>query len=168
METTELPTEPSARSVNGQRVSNFVVSGQFVWPADADFIGIKLLVRYPLLWRLRKPCRILVDLDLANGTTASTIAVVPPSHETEIWISPWGGDHLKKYFSPDMLNWHTHDLSPPVRVRMEMAPMDWISEKPLTVNIQKLEAVRLSLSRFRTASVWSRKRKICHLWRPTD
>ena len=145
METTELPTEPSARSVNGQRVSNFVVSDQFVWPADADFIGIKVLVRYPLLWRLRKPCRILVDLDLANGTTASTIAVVPPNHETEIWISPWGGDHLKKYFSPDMLNWHTHDLSPPVRVRMEMAPMDWISEKPLTVNIQKLEAVRLSL-----------------------
>jgi len=146
METTELPTQAAARSVSREKINSFQISDHFVWPADADFVRIKLLVRYPFFWHFRKACQILVALDLANGTTTTTVAVVPPNHLSEIWISPWDGDHIKKYFSPDMVSWRTRDFSPPVRVRMEVTPMDWISEKPVSVNIEKLEAVRLSLA----------------------
>lgn len=146
MELTQLPLSGEGQTDSTARIGNFPIADRVNWPADYNLLRLKVLIRYPFLWHFRKPCRVVVIVGLANGITIRTRAVVIPNHEYYIWVAPWGTEYLQNFFSADIANWQTRDLSPPVRIHMEVTPLDWISERPVSISVQSLEAARLSLN----------------------
>ncbi len=104
-------------------------------------------VNYPLRWRLLKPSRLLVGLQLADGTRKNTLVIVEPNRTYNLWIYPWRDANLKNYFSPAESAWRASGARPPVeKVWITPYRLDHYSVDPADISVDRMQAVGLSLA----------------------
>ncbi|MGC2112121.1 MAG: hypothetical protein WA655_21565 [Candidatus Korobacteraceae bacterium] len=120
--------------------------GSPVWPSGFDFIRLRLTVRYPVWWKLRKPERLQLEIIRADGTRDFQWMVVPPNAVTEVWFYPWDAPELAAYFDADQSRWRLNSRSPITGLRLWATPLDWVSQQPEAITIHAADAVRLTMS----------------------
>ena len=89
------------------------------WPADADFLRLRLTVRYSALWKLRKPERMQVEISRADGSRSLQWFVIAPNVSTEVWFYPWSAPDLVHYFESDESHWRTGPRSSITRLTFD-------------------------------------------------
>ncbi len=144
-----LTEEPIARPLGQVRITRRSTSlelGPVHWPdAGVDFIKLRLRVRYPPWWLLRKPSKLALNVSFDDGSEQATEFLVPPNRTTDVWFYPWDGRELANYFSPDSTQWRLPRRPVPTRLTLRVNPFDWVSVIPSSVEIQAAEAVRLDM-----------------------
>lgn len=144
LDATSTGLEAHTYPINGR---NAVVNlGAPSWPADADFLRLRLKVKYGLLWKLRKPSRLQLEITRADGSRDLRPFVVEPNASSEVWFYPWDESGLAQYFDEDQGRWRTTARSPITELRVIIAPFDWVSQQPESVSIEAAEAVKISMS----------------------
>ena len=116
------------------------------WPANADFLRLRLTVRYGALWKLRKPERMQVEITRANGSQTLQWFVLPPNVSTEVWFYPWSSPDLVDYFKADESGWRPSPRSAITRLRLVATPMDWVSQTPDAITLESADAVGLTMA----------------------
>ena len=114
------------------------------WPQNADFLRLRLTLRYPLWWSLAKPSQISIIVHRADGSREAFKVIVEPNRSCEVWIFPWDKHQLMNYFSPRWRGWRVGQRSPLVDVGVIVHRMDWFSVAPSQIDLQELDAVTLS------------------------
>lgn len=121
--------------------------GSTAWPADgADFLCLRLNVRYPFWWRLRKPQRMQLEITRSDGTHDLKSFIVPPNVSSRAWFFPWSEPDLANYFSRDEGQWRAGPRPAVIHLRLWVTPLDWMSQVPESVTLESAEAVRLGVS----------------------
>jgi len=116
------------------------------WQAENDFLKVRLLVRYPIWWKLTKPSSLLVKVRHSDNTEKVLRAILPPNKQAELWIYPWDDAQLVNYFDSDEATWRKGRPRASVTgLQFTFERMDWLSVVPSLVNVQSIEAVRLRL-----------------------
>lgn len=144
-----LVVKPAAKNMAIGGATDFEIANQISWPASADLLRIRLLVRYPLSWSIGKPSSLSVVIRRMDGTVKRIPTVLPPNRETDLWVYPGDDSRLGSYFSQDADSWRVGSGSPVRTVSISISPMDWFSALPVAISIHKIEAVSLGLSRER-------------------
>jgi hypothetical protein len=116
------------------------------WPTGFDFIRLRMTVRYPVWWKLRKPERLQLEITRADGTRELQWMIVQPNVSTEVWFYPWDAPDLASYFNTDQSQWRMSSRSPVIGLRFLVTPLDWLSQQPEGVTIESADAVRLDLT----------------------
>ncbi len=116
-------------------------------PSGADFLRLRMTIRYSLLWKLRKPERLQLEITLADGSRSLRTFVVEPNVETDVWFYPWNESDLARYFDADESRWRTGYRPAVTDLRLLITPLDWFSQKPEAVAMESADAVRFSLGR---------------------
>ena len=117
------------------------------WPPGADFLRLRLTVRYPLWWKLRKPERMQVEISRADGSSELRWFILQPNVSNDIWFYPWGQPDLVHYFDSEESRWRTAPRSAITRLRIVATPLDWVSVTPEAIVVEAADAVRLAMSR---------------------
>ncbi len=120
--------------------------GAPIWPPGFDFIRLRLTIRYPLWWKLRKPERLQLAIARADGSRDLQWVVLPPNVSTEVWFYPWSGSDLANYFAADEAQWRPASHSAIIALRLLATPLDWVSQQPKSITIESADAVRLTLA----------------------
>jgi hypothetical protein len=115
------------------------------WPANVDFLRLRLTVRYAAWWKLRKPERMQVEITRADGSRTLQWFVLPPNVSTEVWFYPWSAPDLVHYFEADESGWRPGPRSPITRLRLLATPLDWVSQTPNTITLDSADAVWLTM-----------------------
>ena len=113
------------------------------WRSGFDFIRLRMTVRYPIWWKLRKPERLQLEIARADGTRELQSFIVQPNIATDVWSYPWDAGDLAGYFSADGSRWRPPARSSIIGLRILATPLDWISQQPESISIESAEAVRL-------------------------
>ena len=117
------------------------------WPSSgADFLRLRLRMKYSPLWKLRKPARLQLEITLANDTRLLRTFVVEPNVTSEVWFYPGNEADLINYFNADDSSWRSVPRLAVTDLRLIVTPMDWFSQMPQSVTIDSADAVRVSLS----------------------
>jgi hypothetical protein len=116
------------------------------WPANADFLRLRLTVRYSALWKLRKPERMQVEITRANGSQTLQWFVLPPNVSTEVWFYPWSSPDLVDYFKADESGWRPSPRSAITGLRLVATPLDWVSQTPDAITLESADAVGLTMA----------------------
>jgi hypothetical protein len=116
------------------------------WPAGFDMIRLRLTVRYPMWWKLRKPERLQLEIDRADGTRDWQWVILQPNVATDVWFYPWDASDLANYFSADEAKWRPAGRPAIIGLRLLATPLDWVSQQPESISIESADAVKLSLS----------------------
>jgi hypothetical protein len=116
------------------------------WPANADFLRLRLTVRYGALWKLRKPERMQVEITRANGSQTLQWFVLPPNVSTDVWFYPWSSPDLVDYFKADESEWRPSPRSAIIRLRLVATPLDWVSQTPDAITLESADAVGLTMA----------------------
>jgi len=116
------------------------------WPGGFDFIRLRITVRYPFWWKLRKPERLQLEITRADGTRDVQWLVVQPNVSTDIWFFPWVGSDLAAYFDADESQWRLKSRPAITNLRFIASPLDWVSQQPESITIESADAVRLTMS----------------------
>jgi hypothetical protein len=116
------------------------------WPSGADFIRLRLTVRYPVWWRLRKPERVQLEIARADGSRELQWFVLPPNVSSEVWFYPWNPSQLTGYFDADESRWRTGSRPAVIGLRLWIAPLDWASQQPEWIAIERADAVTVRMS----------------------
>jgi hypothetical protein len=114
------------------------------WPDHGAFLKLDLTVHYPAWWRLSKPYRLTVDLQFADGTHKSTVAIAEPNRDTEVWLYPGDENQLRNYFSNNPADWRA--AAPPIpvtRIALWLDPLDWLSVKPVGIALRDVDIVQV-------------------------
>ncbi len=114
------------------------------WPAGFDFIRLRMTVRYPLWWKLRKPERLQLEITRADETRELQSFILQPNISTDVWFYPWSAADLAGYFDADETQWRPPSRPSIVGLRVIATPLDWVSQQPETISIESVEAVRLA------------------------
>jgi hypothetical protein len=131
-------------SVKIRKRSSWVTLPPLHWPeAGADFVRLRLRLTYPLWWRLRKPSKLTLQISLADGTEKPVEFVIEPNRSRDIWIYPWRDQELGNYFADDPRAWRTGTRPAVTGVKLLISPIDGISVVPSSVNVERIDAVRL-------------------------
>ena len=117
------------------------------WPPGADFLRLRLTVRYPLWWKLRKPERMQVEISRADGSSELRWFILQPNVSNDIWFYPWSQPDLVHYFDSEESRWRTAPRSAITRLRIVATPLDWVSVTPEAIVVEAADAVRLAMSR---------------------
>jgi hypothetical protein len=121
--------------------------GPVVWPqAEVDFLKLRVRVRYPSWWKLRKPSRLTLQMFFADGSVKSAGFVVEPNRAEEIWIYPWDDKEMGSYFAGDESQWRPANRTALTGMKLLITPYDWISVVPRSVTVESIEAARVSLN----------------------
>jgi len=116
------------------------------WPVDgADFLRLRLTVRYGPQWKLRKPERLQLEITRADGSRDLQSFVVEPNVAFEVWFYPWNAADLGHYFDADQSGWRSGARPAITHLRLLVTPFDWVSIPPDSVVIESAEGVRMSL-----------------------
>ncbi len=116
------------------------------WPAGgADFLRLRLKINYGLLWKLRKPEQMQLEITRADGSRELKTFIAEPNVTTEVWIYPWTEEQLGNYFQADESLWRQESRSAIVGLRLFLTPLDWVSETPQSVTIEAADAVRFDM-----------------------
>ena len=120
--------------------------GAVQWPAPgADFVKLRIKIAYPLWWRLRKPSKLMLHLQFADGSQKDSEVLVEPNHLTDVWLYPYDEKGMGGYFSAREAEWPRSNRSAVTGLVVYVNPFDWVSVIPGSVTIEKIEAVRISL-----------------------
>ena len=141
-----LPLVVPAKSYSTRDRSSEIDLGDPAWPADgADFLRLRLTVRYGPEWKLRKPERLQLEITRADGSRGVQSFVVEPNVSSEVWFYPWNQADLARYFDSDEGHWRVSPRPAITRIRLLATPLDWVSLPPDSVVIESADAVRISL-----------------------
>ena len=144
----EYPLTVAARDFPVHEPSTTLDLGAPDWPTGgADFLRLRMKVKYSPLWKLRKPERLQLEITLADGSRSVRTFVVEPNVTTDIWFYPWNESDLARYFDSDESRWRAGYRPAVTDLRLLITPLDWFSQKPEAVAIESADAVRLSLAR---------------------
>jgi len=113
------------------------------WPAGFDFIRLRVIVRYPIWWKLRKPERLQLEITRADGSRNLQWLIVEPNLSTDVWVYPWEPSDLADYFNADENQWRPSTRPAITRLRLLATPLDWVSLQPESISIEAADAVRL-------------------------
>jgi hypothetical protein len=116
------------------------------WPTGYDFLRMRLTVHYPVWWKLRKPERLQLVIQRADGSRDVQWVVLPPNVSTEIWFYPWEAPDLAEYFDADYARWRLNSRPAIIGLQFIATPLDWVSEQPDAITIEAADAVRLVMS----------------------
>ena len=142
-----LPLTVAAQSYPLRERSSVVDLGNPLWPVDgADFLRVRLTVRYGALWKLRKPERLQLEIERADGSRDLQSFVVEPNVSSEVWFYPWNQADLAHYFAGDENRWRSSPRPPVTHLRVLVTPLDWVSQQPDAIVIEAADAVRLGMS----------------------
>lgn len=118
--------------------------GPISWPADgADFLRLRLTIRYGVCLRLRKPQRLQLEITRSDGSHELRSFVVRPNVPSAVWIFPWDEDGLAAYFRGTEAQWRSDPRPSVSYLRLWVSPLDWVSCVPESLDIEAVEAVRL-------------------------
>jgi hypothetical protein len=116
------------------------------WPIDdADFLRLRLTVRYSPLWKLRKPERLQLEITRADGSRDLQSFVVEPNLSSEVWFYPWNQADLVHYFDADESRWRSSPRPPITHLRLLVTPFDWVSQQLESIVIESADAIRMSM-----------------------
>jgi hypothetical protein len=110
-----------------------------------DFIRLRMTVRYPIGWKLRKPERLQLEITRANGSREMQWFLAKPNQSYEVWFYPWDGPDLANYFNADEAQWRPGARSPITNLRVLATPLDWVSVQPSEIVIESAEGVRVTM-----------------------
>lgn len=116
------------------------------WPSGYDFLRMRLTVHYPVWWKLRKPERLQLLIQRADGSRDVQWVVLQPNVSTEIWFYPWDAPDLAEYFDADAGKWRLNSRPAIIGLQILATPLDWVSEQPEAITIEAADAVRLVMS----------------------
>jgi hypothetical protein len=136
------PLVATARSVAITGTDQTIDLGAVRWPQGAEFLKLRLTVHYSPVWKVRKPARLTVEVELADGTRKRTNLVVPPNQASEVWVYPGDEENLGQFFSSEEAIW-PDQRAPVVRIRIIVTKMDWVSLMPAQVTVEKAEVISL-------------------------
>ncbi len=121
--------------------------GPVAWPADgADFLRLRLTVRYNPLWQLRKPAHLELEITRADGAREIKPFVIEPNVTSDVWFYPWNELDLPNYFAGDEAQWRPHWRAPVTHLRLRIAPLDWFSQAPDSLRLEVIDAVAAHLT----------------------
>jgi len=145
--TQPLPLVVAAQSYPVRERSPVVDLGDPAWPTDgADFLRLRLTVRYGFWWKLRKPERMQLEITRADGSSELRWFILPPNISSELWFYPWSPPELVHYFDADESHWRTTPRPAITRLRILATPLDWVSVTPDSIAVEGADAVRLRMS----------------------
>ena len=122
--------------------------GGVTWPvAGADFLRLRLKVRYSPWWKIRKPARLVLEIERADSSDDLKPFIVQPNVSSEVWFYPWDDTDLAHYFGADETRWRTGSRPAIVRLRLLVMPLDWVSVKPDVIEVQSADAIRFGMAR---------------------
>ena len=122
--------------------------GGVTWPvAGADFLRLRLKVRYGPWWKIRKPARLVLEIERADSSDDLKPFIVQPNVSSEVWFYPWDDTDLAHYFGADETRWRTGSRPAIVRLRLLVMPLDWVSVKPDVIEVQSADAIRFGMAR---------------------
>jgi hypothetical protein len=128
--------------------SSILDLGEIVWPSDsADFVRLRIKAHYSLWWKLRKPARLVLEIEHADGSFSQKPFIVEPNVSSEVWFYPWDDAELAPFFDADETHWRTGSRPAVTRLRLQVMPLDWVSVQPDAIEVQSADAVRMSMSR---------------------
>ncbi len=116
------------------------------WPAGFDLIRLRLTVRYPIWWKLRKPERLQLEITRADGSRDVQWLILKPNVSTEVWFYPWDASDLAGYFGADDAQWRSGPRPAITGLRLLATPLDWVSQQPESISIESANAVKLTLA----------------------
>jgi len=116
------------------------------WPPGADFLRLRLTVRYPLWWKLRKPERMQLEISRADGSSELRWFILQPNASNYVWFYPWSPPDLEHYFDSDESRWRATRRPAITRLRIVATPLDWVSVTPEAIVVEAADAVRLAMS----------------------
>jgi hypothetical protein len=118
------------------------------WPSGgADFLRLRLKLRYGPPWKLRKPERLQLEITRADGSRSLRTFVVEPNVETDVWFYPWDEADLARYFEPNEDAWRASPRPAITNLRLIASPLDWFSQRPESLTVSAADAVRLHMER---------------------
>jgi hypothetical protein len=122
--------------------------GGVTWPVGgADFLRLRLTVRYSLWWKIRKPARLVLEIERADSSDDLKPFIVQPNVSSEVWFYPWDDTDLANYFDADEARWHTGLRPAIIGLRLLVMPLDWVSVQPDMIEVQSVEAIRFDMAR---------------------
>ncbi len=135
------PVAPAQRSTTLQ-------FGPVRWPASgADFLKLRLRLKYPLWWQVTKPSRLTLRMTFDDKSEKSIQFLVQPNRTSDVWFYPWDDRTMIGYFSAKPAQWRLGPPRPsPTTLALIIDPFDWVSATPSSVNIESVEAIRLSMN----------------------
>ena len=116
------------------------------WPPGADFLRLRLTVRYGFWWKLRKPARLQLEITRADGSSELRWFIAQANVSTDVWFYPWSPPDLVHYLDADESRWRSTPRPSITRLRILTTPLDWISETPDAIVIEAADAVRLGMN----------------------
>ena len=116
------------------------------WPSGYDFIRLRLTVRYPIWWKVRKPERLQLVIMRADESRELQWVVLEPNVSTEVWFYPWRAPDLAAYFDADPGQWRLNARPAITGLQFITTPLDWVSLQPLSIKVEAADAVRLVMS----------------------
>ncbi len=116
------------------------------WPSGADFLRLRLTVRYGFWWKLRKPERLQLEITRADGSSELRWFIAQPNVPTDVWFYPWSPPDLAHYLDADESRWRTTPRPSITRLRIQATPLDWVSLEPDAIVVEAADAVRFKMS----------------------
>jgi hypothetical protein len=136
-----------ARTYPIRERSSDLYLGEPNWPSDADFIRLRVTVHYAIGWKLRKLERMQLEIIRADGSRELQWFVLPPNVSSLVWFYPWSRSQQASYFDVKEENWHAGLRPAIVGLRLLVAPLDWVSQRPEWTAIESADAIRLTMDR---------------------
>ena len=141
------PLNIAVRSYPLSTRSATVDLGNPAWPINkADFLRLRLTVRYSLWWKLRKPALLMLEIERADSSLDRKPFLIEPNASSEVWFYPWDDTELAQYFDPNENRWHAGSRPAITHLRLLVMPFDWVSVQPDAIEVQSAEAVRLGMT----------------------
>jgi hypothetical protein len=142
------PLNATLQNYPVRKRSSVLDLGDIAWPTDdADFVRLRIKVHYSLWWKLRKPARLVLQIEHADGRYDRKPFIVEPNVSSEIWFYPWDDAELAPYFDAEEAHWRTRPRSAVTRLRVLVMPFDWVSVQPDSIEVQSADAVKFSMAR---------------------
>jgi hypothetical protein len=113
------------------------------WPRDFDFIRLRLTVRYPFWWKLRKPERLQLEITRLDGSRDVQSFLLQPNTASDVWFYPWRAPELVRYFDAAESRWRVPARPAVTNLRLLATPLDWVSQQPGSISIEAADAVRI-------------------------
>jgi hypothetical protein len=145
----EYPLALPARTYTLDQPTVAISLGAPQWPATgaADFLRLRMKVRYGPLWKLRKPERLQLEITRADGSRSLRTFVVEPGVSSDIWFYPWDEADLTRYFDADESHWRAGARPAITNLRLLVTPFDWFSQPVKSVTIESADTARFGLKK---------------------
>jgi hypothetical protein len=135
-----------ARTYEVNQDSATIDLGAPQWPLDgADFLRLRLKVKYSPLWKLRKPEQLQLEITRADGSRSLRTFVIEPGVATDVWFYPWDEADLTDYFDKDESGWRSAPRPAITNLRLRVTPLDWFSQKMSSVSVESADAVKFHM-----------------------